>query len=82
MSETSYITGETVSLGDIVELGVREGRIVACMETGQYSPEFPEEEWAYLEKGILWEGADRGIIHVPSLSDPDVVFIKRKHEDK
>jgi hypothetical protein len=80
MAEVSYVTGETVCLGDVVELDGRLGRIVACMDAGQYSPEFSEEKWAYLQTGVLWEGSDGGVVHMPSLLDPDAVFIRRKHE--
>ncbi|HLM38838.1 MAG TPA: hypothetical protein VK434_04495 [Microvirga sp.] len=82
MAESSYVTGETVCLGDIVELDGRLGRIVACLDTGQYSPEFPEEQWAYLQTGVLWAGSDRDLVHTPLPLDADAVFIRRKHEDE
>ena len=82
MAEASYVTGETVCLGDVVELDGRLGRIVACMDTGQYSAEFPRETWAYLQTGVLWEGRDGGVVHMPSLLDPDAVLIRRKHKDE
>ena len=82
MAEASYVTGETVCLGDVVELDGRLGRIVACMDSGQYSPGFPEKQWAYLQTGLLWEGSDGRVVHMPSPLDPDAVFIRRKHEDE
>ena len=82
MAEASYVTGETVCLGDIVELDGRPGRIVACIDAGQYSTGFAEKQWAYLQTGVLWEGSDGGVVHMPSPLDADAVFIRRKHEDE
>ncbi|WP_243368312.1 hypothetical protein [Microvirga solisilvae] len=81
VGDISYSTGETASLGDVVELDGRMGLVVACIESGQYAPEFPQEQWAYLETGVLWEGVEIGIVHIPSLLEPDIVFIRRKRED-
>jgi hypothetical protein len=52
------------------------------MDCGQYSAEFPRETWAYLQTGVLWEGRDGGVVHMPSLLDPDAVLIRRKHKDE
>jgi hypothetical protein len=82
VGEVSYLVGEAVCLGDLVEIDGRKGQVVACMDADQYSIDFPRENWAYLKTGILWQSADIGLVHLPSLSDPDIVFIRRKHEDE
>jgi hypothetical protein len=81
VEQISYNNGEKVCLGDIVEMDGRKGRIVACIACGRYSPGYPEADWSYLKVGVLWESAELGLVHIPSLSEPDVVFIQRKHED-
>lgn len=80
MAQAIYVTGETVCLGDVVELDGRLGRIVACVDAGQYSPGLPAEQWAYLQTGVLWESGDGGVVHMPPRLDRDAVFIRRKHE--
>jgi len=80
MSQLFYTTGEEVRLGDIVEMDGRMGKIVACIESGQFSAGLPENNWAYLKTGVLWEGTELGLVHIPSLSDPDLIFIRCKHE--
>jgi hypothetical protein len=76
-----YSTGEVVCVGDIVEIDGRLGQIVACIECGQYDPEFPESDWSYLKTGFLWKNAALGLVHVSSLSEPNAVFIRREGRD-
>jgi hypothetical protein len=80
VAQVSYSTGEEVCLWDIVEIDGRAGQIVAIMEHGQYSQAYPEADWSYLETGVLWENVELGLVHIPSLTEADVVFIRR-HED-
>lgn len=81
MAQVSYSTGEEVCLWDVVEVSGRIGQIVANIESGQYLPAFPEGDWSYLQTGVLWENAELGLVHIPSLTETDVVFIRRQHED-
>jgi len=72
-----YLNGESVGLGDQVELWRgATGRVVAIFDAMQFSPEYPEQEWAYLKTGILIDSPQAGLIHFPK-TDLDMKLLKR-----
>jgi hypothetical protein len=39
------------------------GTVVSSIDDGQYSSEYPKEEWDYLKKGVLIKSDQAGLIH-------------------
>ena len=65
-----YSDGSRAQVGDAVVIeGDRRGRIVACLDRGEYAPDYPAAEWRYLERGLLVETDFGGLVHYP---DPGV----------
>lgn len=49
-----YLDGSVAHLGDRVRIRNGDtGVIVASIDTGEYSAEFPEREWVHLKTGVL-----------------------------
>jgi len=53
------------------------GVVVCVIDSGEYSSEFPEEDWAYLEKGVLIRTSSGRLIHFIE-PDEDLCLIKRR----
>jgi len=61
-----YSDGQSVSLGDKVDLGAgMVGVVVAIIDTGEFSSGYLESEWNYLLVGALVESPEGGLIHYP-----------------
>jgi hypothetical protein len=59
-----YPDGSEVRLGDLVELWEgNNGTVVCSIDTGEYSGEFPKEQWEYLGSGVLVLSDNAGLIH-------------------
>jgi hypothetical protein len=59
-----YPDGQEVRLGDKVRLGRDRGGVVVCsIDTGEYTGEFPREEWSYLARGVMIQFPAWGLIH-------------------
>jgi hypothetical protein len=71
-----YASGEAVLPGDRVDLDGWTGVVVAVIEDGLYSSEYPEDEWSYLVEGLLIETDQVGLLHYPKMGD-DVTLIAR-----
>jgi len=53
-----------LNLGDnVVDRGGLKGRVVANIDRGEFSPECPKSEWAYLVRGVLVETDEAGLVH-------------------
>ena len=59
------VRGTLIRLGDRLDIGEgwTIGVVVYSMDTGDYSPEYPEAHWAYLKRGILIETNDFGLTY-------------------
>jgi len=67
-----YPDGQLAQIGDIVRLwNGNEGVVVCSIDTGEYSTEYPEIEWSYLQKGVLIRSSETGLIHYP---EPEATF--------
>ncbi len=72
-----YPDGQDVKLGDIVELGKNEQGVVVCsIDTGEYSDDCPEDQWSYLNKGVLVKFPAYGLIHYKD-PEPDLRLVAR-----
>ncbi len=75
-----YPTGEEIKVGDIVQYGNSQGKIVFIVNTDRYSEKYPKEEWVYLKEGFGVETERYGLIH-DSIPSEDLVLKKRKNQD-
>ena len=74
---TTYADGLEVRLGDRVRLGGDSGGAVVCdIGSGQFSADFPANEWAHLQKGIVVAFPAYGIIHMEE-PEPDLHLVGR-----
>lgn len=59
-----YIDGSSVVLGDRVNLGGgMTGVVVAVIDDGAYSSNYPADQWSYLSVGALVESLEGGLVH-------------------
>lgn len=66
-----------IETGDTVRHTNLEGVVVANLDTSQYTEDFTEEIWGYLETGFIAVFKGMGIIHFPQVDDT-VEFVSRK----
>lgn len=72
-----YRDGQDVKLGDHVRLGHDDRGVVVCsIEAGEFTPEFPEAQWAHLKVGFVVRFPNYGVIHYAEAED-DLVLIER-----
>ncbi len=74
----NYPDGNKVILGDRLKLwdGCC-GTVVCSIEDGQYTAEYPEDQWSHLRSGVLIDSSKAGLIHY---TEPESSFelIRRK----
>lgn len=59
-----YPDGKEVKVGDKVKLWEKcHGVVVASIDLGEYSPDYPQKEWEYLKAGVLINSDKAGLIH-------------------
>ncbi|WP_063689284.1 hypothetical protein [Bradyrhizobium stylosanthis] len=61
-----------MEIGDRIRIGGMTGRVVALISEGRFSPAYPAEQWACLEKGTLVETDEAGLVHYPTLEGLEV----------
>jgi hypothetical protein len=55
-----------MKVGDRVKVpGRMFGKIVANIDSGEYSTAYPASNWAYLKTGLLVETVEAGLVHLP-----------------
>lgn len=59
-----------MNVGDIVadQAGL-QGRLVANIDRGQFSQEYPQSEWAYLATRLLVDTPEAGLVHYKDAED-------------
>ena len=68
----NYPNGDQIKLGDTIKLWDGCIGVVVCsFDDKQYSNDFIEKEWGYLEVGILVDTNEAGLIHY---TEPEVDF--------
>jgi hypothetical protein len=75
-----YPDGTLAKLGDRVRLGNVEGTVIFSIDTDEYSPENPREQWGYLGSGVGIHFEAYGIIHYQS-PEEDLKFVSRGSAD-
>jgi hypothetical protein len=73
-----YPSGEEIRLGDTVHLweGCR-GQVVCSLDTNEFSPDYPKEDWGHLQRGILVLSDAAGLIHYAEEPEPGMALIAR-----
>jgi hypothetical protein len=67
-----YPDGQDVRLWDRVRAGSTwRGVVVFSIDTGEFSPQFPKDRWAYLKRGVMIDTSDAGLVHH---SEQPVIF--------
>jgi hypothetical protein len=57
-------SGRGIHLGDIIEVrGRLRGVVVCVIDDGEFTADYPKAEWAYLERGVLLDTAEAGVVH-------------------
>jgi hypothetical protein len=60
-------------------MGEDRGGVVVCdIGSGEFSADFPADEWAYLQKGIVVTFPTYGVIHMEE-PEPDLHLIDRSN---
>ena len=76
-----YSDEKEAKLGDKIAIfPAHSGVVVACLDRIEYSANFPETEWAYLERGILVQTDFAGLIHYPELGAEHFALVARGTE--
>lgn len=76
MTAPLYQSGNDVRIGDRVTLAGQPGVVVFVIDTGSYSPDFPEKEWAYLKSGFMLDVQGMGLVHETE-ADEDLELVAR-----
>jgi hypothetical protein len=72
-----YQSGQVSRLGDRVRVGGDSSGVVVCsIDTDEYTPEFPREQWSYLGTGVMIQFASYGLVHYTE-PDEDLEFLGR-----
>jgi hypothetical protein len=71
-----YSDGQEVYVGDKVTADKSEGVVVYVINTKQFSDEHPAGSWDYLEKGMMVNTVEMGLVHYPE-PDEDVKLVER-----
>jgi hypothetical protein len=73
----NYATGESVKLGDRVDLCNSSGIVVCVIDTGEYCTAYPESQWNYLKRGVLIDFVMYGLLYYKEMIESDVKLIAR-----
>lgn len=71
-----YKDGTPVEMGDRVKLGTATGVVVFIIDTGDFSTAYPRSSWAYLERGVMIDFDQYGLVHYTT-PEEDIVFLSR-----
>ena len=74
----NYSDGAEAILGDEVLIaGKQKGIVVACIDSEQYSTDYPKSNWSYLMSGVLIDTDFGGLIHYKNLASENIALVKR-----
>jgi hypothetical protein len=72
-----YPDGTDARLGDRVQFSNGErGTIVLCLDTDEYSAEFPKEQWSYLVKGVMIRTDVGALVHYEDPNNDEITLLK------
>lgn len=77
----NYSDGRKINIGDKVELWLnRYGSVVCSIDDGAFTGDYPEEDWAYLEVGVLVKMDNGELMHY-SVEDGDLKYIESQNDE-
>jgi len=77
-----YRNGKTVKVGDKVKLWNNcYGAVVCSIDTNEYTNEYQEKDWKYLDEGILVFTNQAGLIHYPEMEE-NIELIDRQLSER
>lgn len=72
-----YPDGQEAKLGDQVELwSGNHGTVMCSIDAGEYTADYPKEQWAYLGRGVVVWSEKAGLIHYTE-PEPGMRLVKR-----
>jgi hypothetical protein len=64
MNAMRYFDGKEVRLGDVVKFNGNDvGTVVCSIDTKEFSEEYTEADWSYLQKGVMIDSPKCGLVH-------------------
>ena len=57
-----YYSGEEIHIGDHVRYAGHPGKIVFVVDRAEYSPDFPEKDWAHHRTGFMIQTPAYGLV--------------------
>ena len=76
-----YRYRQEARLGDRIRLGGDSSGVVVCsIDTDEYTPDFPREQWRYLGTGVMIQFANYGLVHYTN-PEEDIEFLGRNIPD-
>ena len=74
-----YADGSEIRLRDRVRIFNNQyGSIVFSIDAGEYSKDFPEDKWKYLERGVMVKCDDGALVHITKTDHADdIVLVER-----
>jgi len=77
MQRLLYQSGEVVHAGDRVDSCGHLGTVVFAVEQDEWTPEFPKEQWDYLEHGFMVREDDGTLIHYTDAMGGCITLLSR-----
>ena len=75
-SVPTYPSGDDIRIGDHIAFASSPGRVVFVIATRSFSTEYPEDQWSYLEEGLMIEAEGYGLVHLVE-PDEDLILVDR-----
>jgi len=61
-----------LEIGDKIRIQGMTGVVVALIADGKFAANYPADQWAHLEVGMMVDTAEAGLIHYPSLDGLEI----------
>ena len=74
--EQLYHSGEEIHIGDQVRYAGHPGKIVFVVDRCEYSPDFPEKDWAHHKTGFMIQTPAYGLVML-NKADEDLELLGR-----
>ncbi|MEO8035056.1 MAG: hypothetical protein ABI837_11545 [Acidobacteriota bacterium] len=72
-----YGTGDELHLGDRIHADGMIGTVVCVISSSEYSAEFSEEHWSYLEEGFMFRSDEGILIHFDNADKCTSLILRR-----
>jgi hypothetical protein len=74
--EQLYQSGEEIHVDDQIQYAGHPGKIVFVVDRREYSPEFPEKDWAHHKTGFMVQTPAYGLVMLEK-ADEDLELVSR-----